>query len=662
MQAAHYFSTTYASHLYIIYIGFLYNGQDEVKKAVLNGRINVTEKKMKSKLALLITLFLTLSLTACTGSDLPTPEVNTDSAAVSTAEPAVSDTVSVAITDTTLLNAVAANSSIHEESDDYEWDEAAVTEITLNGDSISTANAAVTVDGSTATITAAGSYRLSGTLNDGQILVDTEDEALVRLILTGVDISSSSSAPIFINNAEKVVVVLADGTENILSDASSYVYASADEDEPNAALFSKADLTLSGSGSLIVNGNFNDGISSKDGLIIAGGNITVNAVDDGIRGKDYLVVEAGTVTVNSGDDGLKSDNEEDATRGFIQVTGGTINITASGDAIAAQTDVLISGGSFALTTKGTLDDTNSSKGIKGLTLVVIDGGTFAINTTDDAVHSNTDIVINGGTYTIRSGDDGMHADASLTINDGSITISDCYEGLESAVITINNGEIDVTASDDGINVASGVDGSGAMMPGGGRGGFGQDIFTDNSDYYLQINGGYIYVEANGDGLDANGAIVMTGGVVIVNGPTNSGNGALDYDGGFTLSGGTLIAVGSSGMAMAPGTTSTQYSMLVNFAMVQSAGTLIHIQGSTGTDTLTFAPVKEFQSIAFSSADLVAGATYDVYLGGSSSGTVTNGLYEGGSYSGGTLFTSLTLTDIVTSYGSMGGGGRMPGRH
>ena len=616
---------------------------------------------MKSKLAILITLLLTLVLTACSGSSLPTPEVNTDSAAVSTAEPAVSETVAVAITDTTLLNAVAANSSTHEESSDYEWDEAAVTEINLNGDSISTASAAITVNGTTATITGAGTYRLNGTLSDGQIIVDTADEELVRLLLNGVDISCSTSAPINVSNAEKVVVVLVDGTENILSDASSYVYASAEEDEPNAALFSKADLTLSGSGSLTVNANNNDGISSKDGLIIAGGNITVNSVDDGIRGKDYLVVENGNVSVRAGGDGLKSDNEEETDKGFIQITGGTVNITASGDAIAAQTDVLISAGTFNISTNGVADDTSSSKGIKGLTLVVINGGTFAINTTDDAVHSNTDIVINGGTYAISSGDDGMHADASLTINNGSITISDCYEGLESSVITINNGEINATASDDGVNVAGGVDSSG-MMP-GGMGGRGQDIFAASSDYILNINGGYLYVDANGDGLDANGAIVMTGGVVIVNGPTNSGNGALDYDGGFTLSGGTLIAVGSSGMAMAPGTTSTQYSMLVNFSAVQSADSLIHIQGSTGTDTLTFAPAKEFQSIAFSSADLAAGATYDVYLGGSSSGTVTNGLFEGGSYSGGTLFTSLTLSNVVTTYGGMGGGGGMPGgRH
>ena len=175
------------------------------------------------------------------------------------------------------------------------------------------------------------------------------------------------------------------------------------------------------------------------------------------------------------------------------------------------------------------------------------------------------------------------------------------------------------------------------------------------------------IDAEGDGLDSNGGIVMTGGVVLVNGPTNNGNGAMDYNAGFNISGGFLVAVGSSGMAMAPDQTSSQNSLLLNFNNVLSAGTLIHIQNSAGEDILTFAPTKQIQSVALSSPDLVTGETYEVFTGGSSTGTNTDGLFEGGSYSGGTSYTSFTVSSVVTAIGStgmmggMGGGGKGGGR-
>ena len=268
-------------------------------------------------------------------------------------------------------------------------------------------------------------------------------------------------------------------------------------------------------------------------------------------------------------------------------------------------------------------------------------------------------MINNGTFNLASGDDGMHADKTLEINNGEFQITQSYEGIESAAITINDGYFQMIASDDGINVAGGNDGSGmgqGMRPGGKPnrgGGPGQDTYTSSGSYTLDINGGYIYVDAAGDGIDVNGAITMTGGTVIVNGPTQNMNGALDYDQGFNISGGFLLAVGSAGMAQAPGTSSSQNSILVNFNSAQQAGTLIHIQGSNGEDILTFSPTKVYQSIAFSSADIVTGTTYDMYLGGSSTGTATDGLYEGGTYSSGTQYTSLTISGVVTS---VGGGG------
>jgi hypothetical protein len=504
--------------------------------------------------------------------------------------------------------------------------------IALNGDAISADSAAVTVAGSVATITAAGTYTLSGALTDGQIVVDTEDEALVTLVLNGVDISNSTTAPIAILNAEAAVIVLADNSANNVTDAASYVFPNAEEDEPNAAIFSNADLTLSGNGSLTVTANYNDAISSDDGLTIAGGTITVSAVDDGLRGKDYLLIQGGTINVAAAGDGLKSDNEDDATLGTVAIEGGIINVVSGGDAIAAQTDVLITGGEFNLSAGGgsgaQIAADASAKGIKGLVNVLIDNGTFVIDAADDAIHSNGNITINNGTFTLATGDDGMHADATLTVNGGDITIPTSYEGLESAVITINAGDIDVTSSDDGINVAGGADGSGAMA-GPGRGGRGQggpgapsgETFTYTGSYYLYLNGGTIVVNAGGDGLDANGAIEMSGGLVVVNGPTEQMNGALDYDGTFNISGGTIIAVGSAGMAQAPSAGSTQSSVLLGVGN-QAAGTAIDIQNAAGESLVTFTPAKAYAAILFSSPDLAQGAEYTLYLGGSAYGSFT----------------------------------------
>jgi hypothetical protein len=250
----------------------------------------------------------------------------------------------------------------------------------------------------------------------------------------------------------------------------------------------------------------------------------------------------------------------------------------------------------------------------------------------------------------------MHADASLTINGGEIAITQSYEGIESAMITVNDGNIHLTSSDDGFNVAGGADGSSM----GGRPG--ENAFADLSGYMLTINGGYIFIDAGGDGLDSNGSFVMTGGTAIVNGPTNNGNGALDYNGTFNISGGLVVAVGSSGMVQAPSNTSTQYSVLYNFDTIQAAGTLLQIQSQSGQDILTFLPTKEYQSVMISSSALQNGETYIVHTGGNSTGAVIDGLYNGGVYSPGTQIASFTISSVVTSNGAIGGGpgGGRPG--
>ncbi len=508
------------------------------------------------------------------------------------------------------------------------------TLITLNGDSAEVAGTGAAVEGSIITISEAGTYTLSGTLNDGQVLVNAPEDAEVSLILNGVTISSSTSAPIYAQSAAAVTVILAEGSENSLSDAATYVYASAEEDEPDAALFSNVDLTIEGSGSLTVAANYTDGISTDDDLIISGSPvITVNAVDDTIRGNDSIDISGGVFALNSTEgDGLKSSNEE-------------------------------------------------------ASLILINGGSYVINAGDDGVQSDFDFTMNAGELVITAVGDGIHSEYNLTINDGSINILNSEEGIEGGFIVINDGEIHIVSTDDGINVsepdntttttettvettteiaaavpAEGQQGGfgnqppGGMMGQSGQGGMMQGGFgtTSTSPYYLHINGGYIAVNAEGDGLDANGSIEMTGGVVLVNGPTVFDNGAIDYDGTFEISGGLLVATGSAGMAQAPSASSSQFSLLINYTTAMDANTLVHIQTSEGEEVLTFAPAKTFQSVVFSSPDLAQGVTYDIYYGGTSDGTATDGLYADGTYTPGDLFSSVTITDTVTGVGQMGG--------
>ena len=546
-------------------------------------------------------------------------------------------------TENTVAEARIYNSGDHQGSRDYIWDNDQVIPIVLNGSSITVDAADVTANGSIVTITSSGTYSISGSLDDGQIIVSTDDEETVRLILNGVYISSSTNSPIYVVEAKKTVIVLADNTENYVTDGTLYVYDNSDDNEPNAAIFSKDNLTIHGRGSLTVNGNFNDGIACKKGLLITSGKIKVNAVDDGIRGKDYLVVKDGNITVHAVGDGLKSNEDEDAALGFVDIETGVINITSGDEAITAATDVLIADGVLTLSSGGGSSNNNSgvsSKGIRASTCIVVDGGAITVDAADDGFYSNGTLTINGGSLSIYAGDDGIHADSSIVVNGGNINIIKSYEGIESnSVISINDGNIHITSSDDGINVAGGNDGSGMR---------GQSCdFSSSDNYHLYINGGYTVIDATGDGIDSNGSIVMTGGKAIVNGPTSNNNGALDYS-TCKVTGGLLLAAGSAGMAQDPGTSSTQYSILLDFGSMQQAGTLVNIQTSRGTEILSFAPSKAFQSIAFSSPNLLKGSRYDVYYGGSSTGTVIDGLYQDGVYTPGSKYTSFTVSSAVTA--------------
>lgn len=545
------------------------------------------------------------------------------------------------------------------------------------GSSITVNGTGVTVDENIVTITQGGTYSLSGTLDDGQVIVNAGDLDQVELLLNGVHLTSSTSAPIYIMNADKTTLTLVEGTESVITDAESYVYEDASVDEPNAAIFSKDDLKINGTGSLIVNANYNNGIASKDDLDIKNGDITINAVNNGLKGKDSIEIDNGTFVINSGGDTIKSDNTTDTTKGWITINNGTFNLTATGDGIQAETDLLINGGTFTIETGGgsenssskssswgvcgipghaqtsssSSEETTSAKALKAGVNLTVEDGSFNIDSSDDSIHTNDSIVINGGSFTIANGDDGIHADTTLDINGGTIDITKSYEGLESTTITINDGTIHLIASDDGINAAGGNDGS-AM-----NGRPGQNNFSSTSGM-IYFNGGYVYVNASGDGLDANGSIEMSGGTVIVDGPTDGGNGALDYDATFNISGGLLIASGSNAMLQTPSSSSSQNTIVVSSNT--SSHTLVNVQDSTGTDLITYAPSKSSQVIMISSPEFKTGETYTISTGGTSTGTEIDGLYKGGSYSGGSNVATLTISSSITSNGNLNNGMGGPG--
>ena len=430
-------------------------------------------------------------------------------------------------------------------------------------------------------------------------------------------------------------------------------------------------MTINGGGSLTVEANYNNGIQSKDDLKITDGNITITAVNDGIKGRDSIAIKDGNITINAGDDGMQSNNDEDPGEGIVLIEDGNIVITAQADGIQAETSLVINGGDITISTGGgsanasnnvgnpgntwgswnpandiANDNSPSAKGLKAATDLTITGGTITIDSSDDSIHSNDSITISGGNITLSSGDDGMHSDTSVEITGGDICILKSYEGIESSIIAIQEGNLRLVSSDDGINIVCGIDGSAFNRPG-------QNNFTASGTYYLNINGGYIVIDAGGDGLDINGPITMTGGTVIINGPTRNDNGALDFA-SFKITGGLLIAVGSSGMAQAPGTTSTQYSIMVNFSSTQASGSIFHLESKGGEEIITFIPTKTYQSFVVSSPQLQSGTSYLVFTGGTITGTAIDGLCSEGTYTPGNQVFDTTISGITTVIGSSGG--------
>lgn len=485
---------------------------------------------------------------------------------------------------------VASLFSERDLSSDY--DESAAVSIELAGDSISCDSDAVSIDGSCVTLLDEGTYLISGTLDDGQILVDAEDTDKVQIVLSGADITSTDSAAIYSLNADKVFVTLEDGTDNTLTNGGTY--AAIDENNIDGVIFSKTDLTLNGSGSLSINAQAGHGVVSKDELTITDGSYSVTAAEHGLVGKDSLaLLEAHS----------KSQQKRTAFTPKMQMIhpDGTYTINAQGDAISASGALLVDSSNFELTTgegsasvtmptedefapggrggpsgdrppKGrpnseeepaqqsgdpadtqtteapaqpveknqesettstettAATDSISQKGMKANGMLVVNGGVFTVDSADDCIHSGGALTVTNGTFTLSSGDDAIHSDDTVTIQSGEFSIPYCYEGVEGLAVTVEGVTFDVTAHDDGFNAAGGADSSGF----GGRG----DQFSVSEDSFITVNGGTITIVSDGDCLDSNGDLTVNGGTLDLT-CNGSGNTTLDCNGTYTNDGGDV---------------------------------------------------------------------------------------------------------------------------
>lgn len=539
-----------------------------------------------------------------------------------------------------------------------EYDENS-TKITLNGDSAQANGEGVTVNGSTITVNSEGTYILSGTLNDGQIIIDTEDAAKVHIVFNGVKINSGSSAGLYVKNCDKVFLTLVSGTENTVSNGGTFT--ATDEENIDGAIFSKDDLTINGTGSLTVTSPAGHGIVCKDDLVFTGGNITITSSGHGIDANDSVRSINATLNITSGKDGIHSENTDDTSLGFIYIENGTFEIASEGDGISSSSYVQAEDGTFKITAGGGSengtklssdswgkfngrsneganrgrgaetptpvnnqtsqtgdskedDSSESIKGIKAEDSILINGGTYTIDSADDSLHSNNSIKITGGEFNVESGDDGIHADSELDIAGGNLYINESYEGLEAQNITVENGNIDIKASDDGINAAGGNDSSAYT---GGRDKMTGEYTASDSGSVL-ISGGTIVINASGDGIDSNGSLEITGGNTTVTGPTQGDASVLDYDTVGTITGGTFTGTGSSSMAQ---TLVGSGQGVITLTANGSAGSQVEVKDGSGKSVAVFTPDLSYQYVVVSNGEIVSGQTYTVSVGGNYS-TIT----------------------------------------
>lgn len=505
------------------------------------------------------------------------------------------------------------------------WEEDGATKISLSDDGCAVDGAGAVADGTTVTITAGGTYVLTGQMSAGQVVVNADGEK-VQLVLDGASVTSTDSAAILVRAAKKVWLTLADGTQNKLATSDSFVED--DEYSIDGAVWCKSDLTINGTGALTVSSAEGHGIVCKDELALVSGDVEVEAARHAVQAQDAACVVAGTWSLTAGTDGIHCGDDDDAEKGSVLIVGGNVSIDAASD------------------------------------------GVDAANVLE----------VDGGEVTVSAGDDGLHSERALQVDGGTVTVTKSYEGLEGSTVTVNGGVIDVTSSDDGVNAAGDptgdssaeATGAGAFGPeaaagqpedpmGGGRApagdgrapedadaqaptstgqvpaGSGGQVPADaggqapgaggDMDYdstaQVTINGGKLTIQAGGDGIDSNGDLTVTGGEAYVFGPASDGDGSLDFAGAGTITGGVVMCAGSSGMAQNFGDASTQGSMLVSAS--GQAGDAIQLVDEDGNVVASCEARTSYSCVLVSAPGVESGKTYTLTCGDASSEITMDGL-------------------------------------
>lgn len=537
------------------------------------------------KSATSITLLAALALTGCSATSTSNTSA-TATIATSTSASSTSDTTSkVADTfSTDVKNGEKLAEDTHYSAKDVTWDSSSEVTIDLSNP---TATDGVTVSDGVITITKAGNYKLTGTY-EGQIKVEATSGDMVRLILNNATITNSTGAAINVVEADEVVIYTASGTTNTVSDGSSY--SDTASGSPDAAIYSKSDLTLAGEGTLKVEGKYEEGIHTTDGLVIASGTLEVNAANTGIKGKDYVDILDGTITVTASQDGIKATNDTDGNRGWVRLSGGTVNISAGDDGFKAERVLEISG--------GTLNITQANEGIEAQYINILDG-----------------------TVNVTSSDDGINASYSTTSTSSDSTSTESAS-TSTTQTTQSKQAAQGNAAQGGQAPAGGQAPSGTMgsgttgqppAGGGARGGMGGGGTFEVVDATINITGGTVTVNANGDGIDSNGTAILSGGTLVVNGPFTGGNASLDTNGDLLLNGTTVAAGNSGDMFEAPSTSSTSGYVKISNVSNLSAGTTVQVADSSGNVVANYKVTNSNTAlILVSSSKITKGESYTVY--------------------------------------------------
>ena len=676
---------------------------------------NRKKKNRKKETGAVVSLLLASSLAfgGCGTAVTSSSSVNAESASTESTGETSADNADTTSESTDSENAMESASDINfdleltestidteftdrEKSGSYKVSEA--VKITLNKTTATVSGSGAKADGSTITITEEGVYIVSGTLEDGQIIVDASDSDKVQIVLDGVNINCETNAAIYVREADKVFITLAENSSNTLGGGNEYTQI--DDNTVDGVIFSKSDLVCNGTGSLTIEADYKHGIVSKDDLVITGGTYKITAADNGITAKDQLKILDGSFDIDAANSAVKAKNADNAELGNIYIAGGIFTIEAEQDGFHATGSIVVDDGTITVNSGddgfhaeldtiirgGTILVEKSNEGLEGKR-VVVNGGDITINASDDGINAansgddgaNAANSGDGGVNAANSGDDGANAtnpganaagsgdddsnaassndDSSAAVNSGDdSSISGAADGKEPPQMppdTENGSDMQPSQDFDPENAPSGgnapqnfdpgnapSDGDAPQMMQGGPGGGG------NSELYIKITGGTLTVSADGDGLDSNGGLLVTGGTTIVYGPTSDGDSALDYDGSAIVSGGILAAIGSAGMVESFDEASTQPVITYYCTETQSADTTITLTDSDGSALFTVTPEKAYASIVLTCPEMKLDATYTLAAG--------------------TDNEEITLTDIITTAGTRSvktmsdpEGGKMP---